>query len=151
MSRRLAMDKEAMMELCVVTGTAPAETLRCIAEYDGDELIGGALFHYYNKQSIHGHIWLSPGRRFSRVWWWAFHDYPYNYLKVKNLVSIVRADNKRIQKLIDNLGGKVVGIIPAYFPGDVDGLIYKGTKEEAAHYKFLMEKATPYNYCVEAA
>ena len=133
--RWLNTDRRMLPFLADLAGIAFTNNAMLIAEYDNGIPIAVGIFDQFNGRSIHAHMWIATGRRPSRVWYWAMHDYPYWQLGVTNVVATVSAANKAMNKLAIHFGGKLVGTVPDYHVDGSDLLIYSGIEEDAPFWK----------------
>lgn len=129
--RGLVTDREMLPILAKVAGVSYTNNAQLIAEYDNGHPVAIGIFDQYNGRSIHVHMWIAPGRRPSRVWWWAMHDYPFWKLGITNVVATVSSSNRAIVKLAGHLGAKLVGVVPNYHEDGSDLFIYSGIEEDA--------------------
>lgn len=88
---------------------------QCIARFEGDELCGGVFFTDYNIASIQIHVASFRRRWIDRELLWITMDYPFNKLKVKKLIGLVRETNKAAIDFDLHLGFKVEARIPDVF------------------------------------
>lgn len=102
-----------------------------VAEFEGITPVALTLFDGFNGASIHAHVWVHTGRRPSRMFWWAIHQYVFGQLKVKNVVGTVPASNLAARRLDEHLGFKQVGQIPGYYPDGDDMILYNLTQQDA--------------------
>lgn len=107
----------------------PTSTACQIAEFDNEIPIASVLFDGYNGQSIHAHIWISPLRSPSRLFYWAVCDYAFNKLHVQNVVGTVPRGFERAHRLNRHMGFRDVGLLANYYPDGDDMLLMICTPE----------------------
>lgn len=107
-----------LLEISYTSGAA------VVAEFDDVTPVAAVLFDGYNGSSIHGHIWIAPGRKPSRAWWYAVFHYAFQHCGVTNLIGTVPSSNKGAQKLDEHLGFRLNSVIPGYYPCGDDMMIY---------------------------
>jgi len=131
--------------LAGVLEVSPTPNSVCVCEFDDAVPISGVLFDGYNGKSIHAHIWIAPGRKPSRLWWYAIYDYMFRQCKVANVIGTVPSSNKAARRLDEHLGFKLNSIIPNYYPNGDDMLLYICTAETAIDW----QRFRPANFYVE--
>jgi len=129
--RWLNSDPQFMCHLANLLEIAPTPNAVVIAEFDDVVPICGVVFDGYNGKSIHAHIWIAPGRRPSRMWWFAIYDYMFRQCEVTNVIGTVPSSNLAAKKLDEHLGFKLNSVIPNYYPNGDDMLLYICTAESA--------------------
>lgn len=129
MSRWINTDPMFVPYVAKAVGIIASPAAVVVAEFDGTEPVAAVLFDGYNGSSIHGHLWISPGRRAGRAFWWAMYDYCFGQLKVNNVIGTVPADNEAARKLNPRLGFRVAAVIPSYYPNNEDMILYRMTAE----------------------
>lgn len=132
--RWINCDPKFVPHLAKVMGLVVTPHAVCVAEFDGTVPICGALFDGYNGRSIHAHIWIAPGRRPSRTWFWSCFDYMFRQCDVQTVIGTVPSSNKRAQKLDEHLGFRLKATIPNYYPNGDDMLMYVCTPETAMYW-----------------
>lgn len=129
--RWLNSDPLFLLHLAAMLEVAPTPNAVHISEFEGTTPVCGVLFDGYNGKSIHAHIWIAPGRKPSRMWWFAIYDYMFRQCQVANVIGTVPSSNKAAQRLDEHLGFKLNSIIPNYYPNGDDMLLYICTAESA--------------------
>jgi len=129
MSRWINSDPMFTPYLAEILEIAASNGATQLSEFDGVEPICGALFDGYNSVSVHAHIWIAPGRRPSRLFWWATYDYLFNQCKVLNVIGTVPAGNEAAQKLDEHLGFVLNSVIQNYYPSGEAMMLYVCTPE----------------------
>lgn len=139
--------QEALPYMAEIAGVGHTNNAILIAEQDDDAVVAIGIFDQFNGRSIHAHIWIAHGRRPSRVWWWAMHDYPYWQLGITNVVATVSSSNTAVIKVVRHLGGRLRGRIRDYHEDGSDLLIFSGTEDDSPFWrKFQNGRASPPNY-----
>jgi len=151
MSRWINTNRLVLNEYSSLMGGALfTQSAQVLAEYDDNEPIAIAVFDQYNGKSIHLHVWIAKGRRVSRTFWWAGHDYLFRQLGVEHVYSPVSSFNRSAIKLVENLGYELISTLPDYYSDGSDCLMYHGTEKMATHWPHLKARATPAIYREEA-
>lgn len=146
MSRWINTDPAFVPWLASVLEVSPTPNSVCVSEFDGTEPLAGVLFDGYNGKSIHAHIWIAPGKRPSRVWWYAIHDYMFRQCEVENVIGTVPSSNLAARRLDEKLGFHLNSVIPNYYPNGDDMMLYICTPESAIDWrKFLPSKTHSLN------
>lgn len=138
--RWINCDPKFVPYLASVIEVAPTPNSVQVSEFDDDVPICGVLFDGYNGQSIHSHIWIAPGRKPSRAWWFAVHDYMFRQCGVKNVIGTVPSSNIAARKLDEHLGYKLQAVIPNYYPNGDDMMLYLCTRETAINWERMKPK-----------
>ena len=112
----------------------------CVSEFDDEKPIAGALFEGYNGKAIHSHIWIAPGRRPSRRFWWACFDYMFRQCGVETVIGTVPSSNMAARKLDEHLGYRLNSVVPNYYPNGDDMLLYVCTPATAMDWQRLAPK-----------
>ena len=101
---------------------------------EGGELIAGVLYNnYYPEGSVQMHIAAEPGRRWAtRDVLHAALDYPFNQLKVRKIIGIVREDNIAAQRIDEHLGCVLETRIAGACAGG-DLLVYTMNREQCRY------------------
>ena len=101
---------------------------------EGGELIAGVLYNnYYPEGSVQMHIAAEPGRRWAtRDVLHAALDYPFNQLKVRKIIGIVREDNSAAQRIDEHLGCVLETRIAGACAGG-DLLVYTMNREQCRY------------------
>jgi|SoiMethySBSTD1v2_1073268.scaffolds.fasta_scaffold02761_35 hypothetical protein len=115
---------------------------RVIFEFEDGIPIAAAAYDDYTVVSINFHIWIAKGRRPSRVWWWAVHDYPFNQLGVKQGFGMARETNRNVIRAAETGGWELIARLPDHYR-DGDTLIFRLTPETAKHWQRYRSGATP--------
>lgn len=126
--------------LAEILQVSPTPNSVCIAEFDDVTPICGVLFDGYNGKSIHAHIWIRPGHKPSRRWWFAIYDYMFRQCQVENVIGTVPSSNKAAQKLDEHLGFRLNSVVPNYYPNGDDMLLYICTAESAIDWQRFAPK-----------
>ena len=138
MSRWINCDPGFLPYLCQVLEIVATPNAVVVAEFDDTTPVAGVMFDGYNGKSVHAHIWIAPGRKPSRFWWFAIYDYMFRQIKVENVIGTVPSSNERARELDEHLGFKLNSVIPGYYPNGDDMMLYICTKESAINWqKFL--------------
>lgn len=127
----LNSDPIFLPHLAEIIEVAPTPNAVHISEFKGTTPICGALFDGYNGKSIHAHIWIAPGGRPTRMFWYAVYDYMFEQCKVANVIGTVPSSNLRAIKLDEHLGFRLKTRIENYYPNGDDMLLYVCTPESA--------------------
>lgn len=138
--RWINTDRSFLPHLAEVIGLNPTHNAVCVAEFDGTEPICGAIFDGYNGKAIHSHIWVAPGRRPGRNFWFACFDYMFKVCGVETVVGTVPSSNLAAQKLDEHLGYQLKATVPNYYPNGDDMLLYVCTPETAIDWRRLAPK-----------
>lgn len=141
MSRWINCDPGFIPHLAGMLEVAPTPNAVCVAEFDGEVPVCGALFDGYNGKSIHAHIWIAEGRKPSRFWWFAVYDYMLRQCGVETIIGTVPSSNTAAQKLDEHLGFRLNSVIPNYYPNGDDMMLYIATKETVPDWKRFLPKA----------
>lgn len=145
--RGLVTDREVLPMLADFAGIPYTANAQLIAEYDNGIPVAIGIFDQYNGRSVHVHMWIAYGRRPSRVWYWAMHDYPFWKLGVTTIVATILESNEKMVKLVKHLGGELVGRVPDYGPDGSDLLIYAGVEENMSFWhRYENGRASPPDY-----
>lgn len=110
---------------------SPTPHAVCVSEFDDTAPVAGAVFDGYNGRAIHSHIWIAPGRRPSRHFWYACFDYMFRVCGVQTVVGTVPSGNLAAQKLDEHLGYRLKATVPNYYPNGDDMLLYVCTPDTA--------------------
>lgn len=145
--KSLYTDQRDMFYVANLIGYKPTEDARFLAEMEDQKIRAVGIYDNYNGRSVHSHIWIEPGYRPSRVFWWAMPDYAFMQLAVTNVLATVKSSNKAALKLVKHLGYTFVCEIPDYHEtGDAE-ILFVGTEENATHWhKYRDGRATPPTY-----
>lgn len=135
MSRWISTNKKLIPLYAEMSGYETTQRAQVIFEFQDGIPIAGALFDYFNGQTIHSHIWIAQGRRPSRVWWWTIHDYVFNQAKAQLAVGSIKSTNERMIKLAESMGYSLHSKMENYYPDGADMLFYIGTAETATHWQ----------------
>lgn len=127
--RWLNTDPQFLPHLAGILKVVPTEWAMHVSEFDHVTPIAGVLFDGYNERSVHAHIWIAPGRRPSRVWWWAVCDYAFNQMGVENVIGTVPESNVEAMKLDEKLGFRLNSRIEDYYPDGDAMLLYVCTRK----------------------
>jgi RimJ/RimL family protein N-acetyltransferase len=114
--RRLVTDKAFVPALAAMLDIAPGPHATVLAEFEGTDFIGGALYDGFTGAVIHVHLYTNPGRRLSRRFLYCAFDYPFNQLGITKLIGQVPSDNTAAWKLNSHFGFTVEAVIDNYFP-----------------------------------
>lgn len=137
MSRWINTDPKFVPYLAHIMGISVTNVCVCVAEFDGNVPIAGALFDGYNGHMIYSHIWVAPDRRPSRAFWFACFDYMFRQCGVKKGYGTVPSSNKAARDLDEHLGYRLVATVPEYYPNGDDMLLYCITPETAFDWRRL--------------
>lgn len=135
MARWINTDPKFMPHLAGAMGLVPTPNAVVVAEFDGTDPIAGAIFDGYNGKSIHSHVWIAPGRRPSRSFWWVCFDYMFTQCGVETVIGTVPSSNKAAQKLDEHLGYVLNSTIPNYYPDGDDCMLYVCTRATAMNWQ----------------
>lgn len=138
--RWINTDPSFVPHLARVIDLAPTPNAVQVSEFEDNRPLCGAVFDGYNGKSIHAHIWIAPGRRPSRKWWFAVYDYMFRQCGVTNVIGTVPSSNTAAQKLDEHLGFRLQAIIPNYYPNGDDMHLYLCTRETAIDWERLRPK-----------
>ncbi len=141
MSRWINCDPSFLAHLAAQLEVAPTPNAVCVAEFDNETPVCGALFDGYNGKSIHAHIWIADGRKPSRFWWFAVYDYMLRQCGVETVIGTVPSSNKAAQKLDKHLGFVLNSVIPNYYPNGDDMMLYVATKDTVPDWQRFLPKA----------
>lgn len=145
--KRLYCDQRDMRYMANLMGYKPTEDARFISEVEDDVPKAIGIYDNFNGRSVHSHIWLAPGYRPTRMFWWAMHDYPFYKMGATNVLATVKASNKAARKLVNHLGYMFVCEIPDYHETGESEILYVGTEETATHWhKYKDGKIAPPTY-----
>lgn len=94
-------------------GTYEGSTSSAIGLEKDGELLSGVLYDNYNGRSVCMHVAAVPGKRwltreYLRVAW----DYPFNQLKVNQVIGMVDSENMDARRFDEHLGFKLAAVIP---------------------------------------
>lgn len=91
-----------------VQGTSTAIGL----EKDG-QLIAGVLYDNWNGRSVCMHVAAQPGSRWmTREYLRVCFDYPFNQLKVNQIIGLVDSTNQQARAFDEHIGFRVAAVIP---------------------------------------
>ena len=139
--RWINVDPGFIPYLAGVLEISPTPGATCVCEFDDTVPIAGVLFDGYNGKSIHAHIWIAPGRKPGRLWWYAIYDYMFTRCKVANVIGTVPASNEAARKLDEHLGFELQCVIQNYYPNGDAMMVYVCTAESAIDWnRFLPKK-----------
>lgn len=108
------------MEPSKLVGDMPYHALASIRD---DKLMGVVLFTSFREQSIEAHVCGKPG-------WVTRSDlaemfaYPFEYLGVLRIWSVIARNNKPARSFIERLGFKVKCVLDDEFGESRDGILY---------------------------
>lgn len=83
----------------------------------GPQLLGGVIFTNYTKRTVQMHMagfvprWATP--RFM----WVIYDFPFNMLKVEQVIATVATTNRRSLDITYKMGFEPITIVPGVVPG----------------------------------
>lgn len=144
MSKRwINCDPKFIPFVAQVLDLAPTPTATIVAEFQGNVPLCAVIFDGYNGQSIHAHIWIAPGRKPSRSWWFAIYHYMFEQCAVKNVIGTVPASNEAARRLDEHLGFELKCVIPAYYPNGDAMMLYVCTPETALDWRRFQPKTLP--------
>lgn len=129
--RWINTDRNFLPHLAQAMDLNPTPNAVCVAEFDDEVPVAGAIFDGYNGKSIHSHIWIAPGRKPSRKFWYICYDYMFRQCGVETVIGTVPSSNKAAQKLDEHLGYVLNSTIPNYYPNGDDMLLYVCTPQTA--------------------
>jgi hypothetical protein len=138
--RWINTDLKFVPHLATLLEVNPTAGATCVCEFDDVTPIAGVLFDGYNGASIHAHIWIAPGRKPSRLWWYAIYQYMFEACKVSNVIGTVPASNEAAQKLDEHLGFELKCVVPNYYPNGDAMMIYVCTAETAIDWRRFKPK-----------
>lgn len=140
MKRWINCDPNFIPHAAKAIGIIPTPSSIVIAEFEDITPVAFALYDGFNGTSIHVHLWIAPGRRPSRHFWWATFHYLFGQLKVKNVLGTVPASNLAARRLDEHIGFKQVGYVPGYYPDGDDMILYNLTEEDAPDWMRWLRK-----------
>lgn len=127
--------------LATAIDLSPSPNAVCVAEFDDSAPVCGAIFDGYNGRAIHSHIWVAPGRRPGRAFWYTCFDYMFRQCGVHTVIGTVPSKNVAAQKLDEHLGYRLNSVIKNYYPDGDDMLLYVCTPETATNWHRFAPKA----------
>lgn len=96
------------------------------------EIVMGVIFNNYNTASIHMHIALKEGERFSPTFIAAIMDYPFRQLGLKRITGLIAEDNVASRRFAEKLGAKFEGVLQDALPSG--NLVMYGLLKEQGQY-----------------
>ena len=138
--RWINCDRNLIPVLAPLMEVVPTANAIIVAEFDNETPIAAAIYDQYNGKSIHSHIWISPGRKPTRQFWFATCDYVFRQCRVETIVAYVSSRNIKSQKLTEHLGYELQSVIPNFYPDGTDALVYVGSPELAFDWRRFKPK-----------
>lgn len=129
MSRWINVDKQFIPYVAAALDVSFSADAQVVAEFEGTQPVAAVIYDGYNGRSVHVHIWIAPGERPSKHFWWSVYDCCWRHLDVENAVGTVPASNKKAQKLDKHLGFVHKGTIPNYYMDGDDMMIFVATRD----------------------
>lgn len=129
MSRWINTDQLFLPVLAQALDCVPTVNARVVSEFDDTVPVAAVLFDGYNGHSVYVHIWISPGRMPSRMFWFAVFDYCWRQLGCKVAVGTVPSVNTKASELDKHLGFVVNSTIPNFFGDGNDMVIMVATPD----------------------
>lgn len=130
MSRWLVTDRKWIPMLSAVANLNYSQYANIIAEIEDGVPIAVILFDDYNHYSMTCHLWIREGKRPSRCFYWAAHDYPFSQAGVEKVFVYPSSRNARVLKMLKH-GWKFVTKIPDFYAEGNDALVYSITQDDA--------------------
>ena len=106
-----------------------------IASVRGDNLMGVALFTSFREQSIEAHVCGKPGW-VTRADLAELFGYPFQYLNVLRVWSVIARNNKPARRFIERLGFQVKCVLDHEFGEGKDGILYALKRKDCKWLRF---------------
>lgn len=100
--------------VCKITGGKYEKAISAgIGLEKNGELIAGVLYDSWNGRSVCMHVAAKPGARWmTREFLWMSFDYPFNQLKVNQIIGLVDSTNQQARAFDEHIGFRVAAVIP---------------------------------------
>lgn len=93
-------------------GLYEASTSQAIGLEKDGQLIAGVLYDNFNGRSCCIHVAAEGKRWMTREYLKVCFDYPFNQLKVNQLIGLVDSENEQARRFDEHLGFRVSAVIP---------------------------------------
>lgn len=127
MSRWINTDQKFLPFVANALDYVPTAAATIVSEFDDVAPVASFITDSYNGHSAYVHLWIAPGRRPSRMFWFAIYHYIWQQLACKMVLANVASSNTKAQRLDAHLGFQRRGFVEGYYPNGDDMILYVAT------------------------